>query len=92
MWQPTSEPITFWVRMPFLVFCLNSSQETPWDFGDLLEVLHGGGLHLLAQLVEALDQLGIGGDSQLGGLLQKQLLVDEIAEGVGLDAARFASA
>ncbi len=53
-------------------------------FGELLQLFHRAGLHLLAQVIQALDQIGVGGNPQVGCLLDEQLLVDEIAQGVCL--------
>ena len=50
--------------------------------GGLLQVFHGLGVHLLAQLVEPLDHLGVGVDAKLLALLQQQLLVDQVAQQV----------
>ena len=50
----------------------------------LLQLLDGADIHLLAYFVQALDQIGIGGDAQLSGLLDQQLLIDQVAQGVFL--------
>jgi len=39
-------------------------------------------VHLLTQVVEPLYQLGVGADAQVRGLLQEQLLVNQIAQQV----------
>ena len=53
-------------------------------FGELLEVFHGAGLHLLAEVIEALDEISVSGNSKVGSLLDEQLLVNEITQGVCL--------
>ncbi len=50
--------------------------------GGLLQVFHGLGMHLLAQLIEPFHYLGIGVDTELFALLQQQLLVNEVAQQV----------
>ena len=50
--------------------------------GGLLQVFHGLGVHLLAQLIEPLDHFGVGVDAELFALLQQQLLVDQVAQQV----------
>ena len=67
-----------WLRM----FCLKSSQEMPCFCGFLFQILHGIELHVLAHLVELLDQIGIAGDAQIFAFFEKQLLVDQIAQHV----------
>ena len=51
-------------------------------FGNLLQLLHGVDLHLLAKVVQALDQVGIGRDTKVGGFLDQQLLINQIAQSV----------
>ena len=48
----------------------------------LLQVFHGFRVHLLAQLVEALDYIGVGTDPEFLGLLREQLGVNQIAKQV----------
>ncbi len=50
--------------------------------GNLLQLLHGVDLHLLAKIVQALDQVGVGRDAQVGSLLDQQLLINQVAQGV----------
>src|SRR5258708_6281993 len=48
----------------------------------LFEIFHAGELHLLAHLVEALDEVGVAGDAKILTLVDKKLLVDQVAENV----------
>src|SRR5580700_3881787 len=50
--------------------------------GGLFELLHRIQLHILAHLVEFLDQIGITRNVEVFALLQQELLVDEIAQNV----------
>src|SRR6516225_8020204 len=45
----------------------------------LLELLHRVKIHLLAHLIEFLDQFGVAGDAEILALLEKKLLVNEVA-------------
>src|SRR5579859_4767113 len=53
-------------------------------FGCLFQIVHTVRAHLFANLVQALDQFRIAGDAQLFAFVQQQLLVNEIAEHIGL--------
>ena len=46
----------------------------------LLQVFHGFQVHLLPNLVHALDHLGFPGNAKLLALLQQQLLINQIAQ------------
>ena len=50
----------------------------------LLQIFHGLRVHLLAQFVEALDDVRVGADSKFLRFLRKQLGVNEIAQQVFL--------
>jgi len=52
--------------------------------GRLFEFFHRLQVHLLAHFVEALDQFGVAGNAQVLAFLQKELLVDQVAENVAL--------
>ncbi len=51
-------------------------------YGFFLEVFHGIEFHFLAHLIELLDQFGVASDAEIFALVEKELLVDEIAENV----------
>src|SRR5882672_4321857 len=53
-------------------------------FGGFFQFFHRGEIHLLAHLVEALDEFGVAGDAQVLPLLQQQLLVNQVAQDVAL--------
>jgi hypothetical protein len=50
--------------------------------GGLFQLFHRVQLHVLAHLVQALDQVGIAGDAEVFALFQQELLVDKIAQDV----------
>ena len=53
-------------------------------FSRLFEFFHRLQIHLLAHFVEALDQFCVARNAQVLALLQKELLVDQVAENVAL--------
>ena len=65
--------MTFWVRMLFFRFCLNSSNDTPCACAAFLQIFHGLSVHLLAQIVEALDYVRVGADAQVPRLFARAI-------------------
>ncbi len=84
--------MTCWVMIWFWRFCLKSSNEMPWLRWRFLQLFHAVEVHLLAHLVEPLDEFGIGGDAQVFALFEQQLLVDQVAEDVLCRSAMILSA
>ena len=68
----------------FFMFCLKSSKEMPCPWAAFSRDFHVGQVHLLAHIVEALDDFGIGRDAEILAFIHQELLVDQVAQHIFL--------